>query len=110
VQGVRVHRRLILQERDLVMHEGIPVTAPVQTLVDLAARLASPAVERAVNEADKYDLVDPETLRAALDLHRGEPGVVHLRTLLDRRTFRFTATELERWFLPLAAKADCRCP
>ena len=31
-------------------------------------------LERAVNEADKRDLIDPETLRAALDDHAGRAG------------------------------------
>ncbi len=38
-------------------------------------------LERAVNDADKLGLVDPETLRKKLDLHVGEPGVKTLRTL-----------------------------
>ena len=40
-----------------------PVTSPVQTLIDLATELDSLAVERAVNDADKRDLIDPESLR-----------------------------------------------
>ena len=53
---------------------GIPVTHPVQTLIDLATELKPLRLERAVNEADKLDLVDPETLRRALDGHKGSPA------------------------------------
>jgi very-short-patch-repair endonuclease len=73
----------------------------VQTLVDLATVLGDGALERAVNEADKLDLADPEEVRAALDAHRGEPGAPRLRRLLDRSTFRLTDSELERRFLAL---------
>ena len=51
---------------------GIPVTDPVQTLIDLATELKPLRLERAVNEADKLDLVDPETLRRALDGYVGD--------------------------------------
>ena len=36
--GVRLHRRAGLRPDDLTMHDGIPVTRPIRTLVDLAAR------------------------------------------------------------------------
>jgi very-short-patch-repair endonuclease len=109
-KGLLVHRRTRLKAPDIGVHEGVPVTSPVQSLIDLAAQLGRRATERAVNEADIRELVDPPTLRAALDRHPGEPGVDILRTLLDRRTFRFTRTELERWFIPLAAEAGLPVP
>ncbi len=83
----------------------------MQTLIDLALRLDRRGIERAVNEADKYDLVGPPELRQALDRRQGEPGVARLRTILDRRTFRLTKEELlERRFLPLARKAGLPVP
>jgi hypothetical protein len=88
----------------------IPVTEPVQALLDLATELPERRLERAVNEADKLDLVDPDRLRGALDAHRGEPGVKALRTLLDRHTFRLSDQELEVLFRPLAAAAGLSPP
>jgi very-short-patch-repair endonuclease len=82
----------------------------VQTLIDLALRLDRRGIERAINEADKYDLVDPPELRQALDQRQGVQGVARLRTILDRRTFRLTKEELERRFLPLARKAGLPAP
>lgn len=96
--GIRAHRRR-LRSADLTAHVGIPVTVPVRTLVDLATVLSAAALERAVNEADRLDLIDPEALRGALGQHRGERGVATLRTLLDAQTFRMTDSELERRFL-----------
>jgi very-short-patch-repair endonuclease len=58
-----------------------------------------------VNQADVHDLVDPETLRTALDSHVGEPGVKKLRVMLDRHTFRLSDSELEILFRPLARAA-----
>jgi len=89
---------------------GIPVTTPIQTLIDLSLRLDRRGTERAINEADKYDLVHPPELRSALDERVGERGVGTLRHILDRRTFRLTKEELERRFLPLARKAGLPVP
>jgi very-short-patch-repair endonuclease len=108
--GLRVFRRPTLAECNLTSREGIPVTGIVQTLVDLAATLKPRPVERAVNEADRLDLIDPSALRIALEAHRCEPGVKPLRTMLERTTFRLTRSELERRFLPLARDAGLPLP
>jgi very-short-patch-repair endonuclease len=105
--GIVVHRRASFEA---TTHEGIPVTTPACTLVDLAATVARNEVEAAVNQADSLDLVDPEELRAALDRIGRRPGVPALRLLLDRRTFVLTDSELERLFLPLAREAGLSRP
>jgi len=89
----------------MVRRFGIPVTHPVQTLIDLATELKPMRLERAVNEADKLDLIDPEALRRAMDGYVGMPGVKTLRTMLDRHTFRLSDSDLEILFRPLARAA-----
>lgn len=108
--GVAVHRRAALRPADVTRREGIPVTSPICTLVDLASRLTRDQIEAAVNEADKLDLTDPERLRSALDAMPRRPGVRRLRETLDRRTFELTDSELERRFLRLVRKAGLPCP
>lgn len=110
VPELRIHRRPSLRPRDRTVEYGIPVTTPVQTLIDLTPRLDRPGVERMINEADKYNLVDPPELRRALDERPGEPGGALLRHILDRRTFRLTKEELERRFLPLVRRAGLPVP
>ena len=44
--GVRVHRRLSLGSNDIEVRDGIPVTAPVLTLIDLAGQISPAALER----------------------------------------------------------------
>jgi very-short-patch-repair endonuclease len=97
--GITVHRRPGLREAEVTDCHGIPVTSPIRTLIDVAARLDREPLEATINEADKLDLCDPEELRAALDDAKGQPGVRALRTVLDRRTFSLTDSELERRFL-----------
>lgn len=90
--------------------DGIPVTAVMRTLVDLAGELPPRRLERAVNDADKRDLIDPEGLRTALDRYEGEPGAPPLRRLLDKRTFRLSDSDLEILFRPIAADAGLPPP
>jgi very-short-patch-repair endonuclease len=108
--GVRIHRRYGLRPLDLTETKGIPITAPIRTVLDLAAQWDEARLERTVNEADRLDLVDPEELRDALGSYGGERGVARLRTLLDRHTFRLTDSELERRFLRLVADAGLSIP
>ncbi|MFT3863106.1 MAG: DUF559 domain-containing protein [Solirubrobacterales bacterium] len=108
--GVKVHRRPSLRDGWYGLYEGIPITSPVQTLIDLATRHGGATMERSINEADKLGLVRTDDLRKALEDHRGEPGVARLREIIDQRTFRYTRTGLERAFLPLARQAGLPVP
>ena len=108
--GITLHRRSTLATDEFAMHRGIPVTAPTRTLMDLANVLSGRALEAAVNEADKLDLVRPEELRVGLELRKGQAGVRPLRALLDKATFTLTDSELERRFLPIARSAGLGTP
>jgi len=108
--GLRVRGRPTLTPNDIGLRDGIPVTAPARTLIDLATELNPVAVERAVNNADKRDLIDPETLRTAIDRYTREPGVRLLRGLLDKQTFRLSDSDLEIYFRPIAAAAKLPPP
>ena len=108
--GLRVRGRPTLDPADQVTRDGIPVTGIARTLVDLAAELGETAVERAVNEADKRDHIDPEALRTAVDDYVGQPGARTLRELLDKRTFRLSDSDLEVLFRPIAAAAGLPPP
>ncbi len=90
--------------------DDIPVTGPAVVLVDVASCLPTGQLEAAVNEADHLDLVDPETLRSAVDLLPRRPGARRLRTLLDTTAHALTTTALERRFLPLAREAGLPTP
>ena len=108
--GIRVRSRPSLPSTEVGTFAGIPVTSPVRTFLDLATDLPPNRLERAINEADKRDLIDPDALREALDNRRGEPGVRPLRLVLDRHTFRLSDDELELLFRPLARAAGLPVP
>jgi Transcriptional regulator, AbiEi antitoxin len=86
--GLRARRRPSLTDEDIAIHKRIPTTCPIRTLLDLATVLGPTALERAIGEADKRDLTDPETMRAALAAYTGQPGVRARRAVLDRHTLR----------------------
>jgi very-short-patch-repair endonuclease len=109
-RGIKVRARPSLPGENVVHRFRIPITNPVQTLIDLATELKPLRLERAVNEADVRDLVDPETLRASLDAYVGMPGVKTLRTMLDRHTFRLSDSDLEVFFRPLALASGFALP
>lgn len=108
--GLRVHDRAGLWNRDIGTRHGIPVTMPVRTFLDIALELPENRLERAVNEADKLDVINADSLRLALDEHPGEPGIRPLRHVLDKHTFRLSDDELERLFRPIAASAGLPVP
>ena len=106
-EGIRIHRRRNLPNG--TTHKRIPVTRPLDTLVDLAAVVPENALPWVIRQADVRGLVSPETLRRAIEGNRRR-GAAILRRLLDRETFRLTDSELERLFLPLAAEAGLVFP
>jgi len=106
-RGITVHRCAVPR---VTTRKGIRLTTLSATLVDLATRLPTNQLERAVNEADRLDLVDPETLRRALEGFGRRKGAGILRRTLDRRTFTLTDSELERLFLPLVREAGLPLP
>jgi Transcriptional regulator, AbiEi antitoxin len=109
-EGIRLHRVQLFQELDRAQRDGIPVTSPVRTLIDLATLLGPGELEAAINEADRLGLVDPDKLRTATAARRGQHGVRPLRDVLDRHTFSLTDSELERRFLRLVRRAGLLRP
>jgi hypothetical protein len=65
--GIVVHRRKELAPNEVTRCNDIPVTTPLLTLIDIAASLQPRAIEAAVIEADKLDLIDHQALRSDLD-------------------------------------------
>jgi len=108
--GVRCHRRPSLPSSEVDLRLNIPLTQPVRTFLDLATVTGPKTLERAINEADKLDVIDADSLRKALDDHPGQPGICLLRHVLDEHTFRLSDDELERLFRPLATASGLPVP
>lgn len=107
--GLTLHRRNLLPH-EIREREGIPVVAVEVAVVDLATHLRRGPLETVVNNADIKGLVTVPELRESLDHMPRRAGKRNLRETLDRRTFRFTRSELERAFIPLALRAALSRP
>jgi len=108
--GIRFRGRPRLAPDGIVLRDDIPATSPVQTLVDLGTELGPVALERAVNDADKRDLIDPEALRADLMRFGGYPGIRPLRHLLDKLFFQLSDSDLEIYFRRIIKAAKLPMP
>ena len=98
-QDILVHRAEVPAEHRANI-EGIPVTTPVRTLIDLADVLSRRGLERAVDEAE-YLRLDLQGLRPI----PGRRGAGVLAGVLARHAAGSTRTrsELEEMFLALCA-------
>jgi uncharacterized protein DUF559/putative AbiEi antitoxin of type IV toxin-antitoxin system len=70
-QAIRVHKTRTLQPEDITTIDGLPVTTPTRTLIDLAEVLTPHRLERACHRAEIRRLLNAAVLRAQLDGLRG---------------------------------------
>ena len=108
--GIVVHRTRLRPE-DIVTYAGLPVTSPARTLTDLATNYSPATIERAINDADKTNVITIAELHRVVEAMpprtRGRRAV---RRLLEPATFTLTDTELEQRFLPIARAAGLSAP
>ena len=81
--GLRAHRTLSLPAVDVRVMEGLRLTAPARTLLDLSSRLDDRALRWAVEEARLRKLLTPAALRDVLVRHPGRRGAGRLRRVVD---------------------------
>jgi predicted transcriptional regulator of viral defense system len=103
-RGITVHRRRGLRA---TTRNRIPTTTPADTLIDLATETTQDQLEQAINEADKRDLIDPDTLREAAGEAK-RPGAAAVRAAM--RSHTRTDSPLERAFLRIAKRAGLPPP
>ena len=78
LRDVRIHSR---RTTERIMHKGLPVTRPAQTLLDMASDLRFNDLRRALAEAEYRKLVTIREVAAALG--RGKPGSAALGAALE---------------------------
>jgi very-short-patch-repair endonuclease len=108
--GIVVHRRSDHGADQRRVIDGIPVTDIVTTLVDLGSCATQAQLLRAINQADRRDLIDASSLRVAIESHSRRPGLVRLRALLDESGFSLPETLLEQRFLRIVRAAGLPAP
>ena len=88
---------------------GIPLTLPARTLLDLAATETQRDLERALSEARVLKLVSDKQLLHAIDRTPSRKGTKALRVLLDHGP-AITRSEAERRLLKLIRDANLPLP
>jgi very-short-patch-repair endonuclease len=100
--GIRCHRRTPMPETTTL--GSIPLSQPLFTLIDLAAHLSLEDLTKAVNDADRLNLVDHDELVSLVESFPGRRGMKKLRILLG--TYTRTDSNLERRLLRLVDRAQ----
>ncbi|HSM35638.1 MAG TPA: DUF559 domain-containing protein [Longimicrobiales bacterium] len=104
--SVLVRRIRSLRRDETTVLDGIPVTIPARTVLDLAATTGEREVERAMAQAERSGLASRTQLQAVLDRHPGRPGTPVLRALLSRVGGpALTRSEAEARLLTLVRRA-----
>jgi very-short-patch-repair endonuclease len=100
--GLVVHEAQLPAD-ETTTHDGIPVTTPARTLLDLAALLDEHALARAAERAEALRLTSPTSLADLVARYPRRPGTPNVRRLLDQHRIVPTTTRsaLERRFLTL---------
>lgn len=111
IKGIVVHRPRALADGDIVEDQGLRLTSPARTLLDLAAEGASKrALERALDQAEIGRLHLPVV--ELLPRCRRRQGAPKLRAVLEWHTAGSTITEseAEEAFLAIVRRAGLPDP
>lgn len=109
-RGIRTHRTRTLSAPDRSAREGIPVTAPARTVLDLAEIVSPAEVERVLAEAERSRLFPRRLLGAALARHPGRRGAAVVRAAIAGPGPALTRSEAERRLLDLIRAANLDRP
>ena len=105
-RGIRIHRTRRLSRADVRLREGLALTAPARTLLDLAEVVDRSALERAASDAIARRRTSLAELEALVERSPGRRGVAALSELLrHERGPALTRSEAERRLLALIRQA-----
>jgi very-short-patch-repair endonuclease len=108
--GIIVHE-LALADDEIVTRQGIRVTTPARTLLDLAHSMPERALDRLVEEAQVQDLVTRGELLRTVERGKGRPGVRKLAAIVGSpEEPAFTRSEAERSLIALVKAAGLPAP
>jgi very-short-patch-repair endonuclease len=109
--GIREHRTKRFAPGDVLEVEGLRVTAPIRTILDLASVVTPLELEQALARADRDGLVSRADLEARTVGQGSRRGMATLRALLEEPVGpALTRSAAEERFLALVRKARLPFP
>jgi very-short-patch-repair endonuclease len=104
-ERIRIHRPRTLGPDEVTTRDGIPVTTPARTILDMAATLQESRLEHLLDQAEIRELTDYPALEALATAHPGHRGAGKLRAALRRHD---AGTDVARSDLEILFKELCR--
>ncbi|MET0686911.1 MAG: type IV toxin-antitoxin system AbiEi family antitoxin domain-containing protein [Solirubrobacteraceae bacterium] len=102
--GIRMHRRRAVAADEITTLDGLPITTPARTLLDLAASgVRGRPLGTALDRADQSGILDFTDLAILLDRYAGRPGTPALREALGKYAGGDARSELEEIIAELCA-------
>ena len=106
IEGVRIHRARDLRPDEVTVLDGIPITTPARTLLDIAETLPSRDIEQALANGLRRGLVTREEMAEMVERHPTHQGAALLRRLLDDKDGpSFTRSDAEERLLDIVRSA-----
>lgn len=108
--NILAYRLRGLRSDEVTKFEGIPITTPARTLLDIAGVVGSRELERALAEAFAMRLTTRADVVRLVSRHPRQRGTRALRALLGPAHPALTRSEAEERFLALIRKARLPAP
>jgi very-short-patch-repair endonuclease len=108
--GLTVHRASTLIQRDIRKVQGLRVTSPARTALDLAPRLSMDELTRVVDDLRHVNRLKVPQLRDVANRNPRHPGSQKLKQLIGDSQEEHTRSELERAFRRLIKRHKLPMP
>jgi very-short-patch-repair endonuclease len=109
--GVRIHRPLVLDRRDVRVRRGVSVTSPARTALDIAMTASAPDLERLLATARVKRVLTDRDLVEVLARYPVHRACARLTAVLNRAGGpAFTRSDAERLMLSLMRRGRLPAP
>ncbi len=110
-RGICGHRVETIAPGELRRRDGLTLTSPARTMIDLTPRLSEDELQRALDAGLARQILSDREVRQVLARHPGQRGVARLRRLVDDEPkLMMTRSGAERLFLEVLRAGRLRMP
>jgi very-short-patch-repair endonuclease len=110
-EGIRVHRIKAIDKRELRQHEGLWISSPARTLLEIATTLPRDGLADAIGKGIAGRRVNRYEIEATLARNRGRRGSARLAQVIgDKHAMAITRSRAEKAFLKLMRESGLPMP